>query len=123
MLGLSVSSDLRWKEHITSLAKAASKKLGVLFRFRNHFSSSQLKKLYVGTIRPCVEYCSHIWGEYAGTELLDKVQAKAIRLIASPALTDTLPLLSSRRKVGSLSLFYKYYQDSYASATIETTQY
>ena len=109
MLGLLFSSDLTWKPHITQLAKSASQKLGVLFRFRNYFNSRQLLTLYVGTIRPCMEYCSHVWGHSPGVELLDRVESKAFRLIASPPLTASLPSLSCRRDVASLSLFYKYY--------------
>lgn len=109
MLGLTFHTDLTWKIHITSLAKAASKKLGVLFRFRNYFNSRQLYTLYIGTIRPCMEYCSHIWGSSPGVELLDRVESKAFRLISSPPLTDPLPSLSLRRDVASLSLFYRYY--------------
>ena len=109
MLGLSFSSDLSWKTHITQLAKSASQKLGVLYRFRNFFTSRQLFTLYVGTIRPCMEYCCHVWGRSPGVELLDRVESKAIRLIASPPLTDSLPSLSCRRDVASLALFYKYH--------------
>ena len=41
--------------------------------------------------------------------LLDRVESKAIRLIGDPSLTSTLDPLSLRRKVASLSLFYRYY--------------
>jgi hypothetical protein len=109
MLGITFHSDLSWKTHITSLAKAASQKLGVLFRFRSYFTSNQLLTLYVGTIRPCMEYCSHIWGSSPGIKLLDRVEAKAFRLISSTPLTDHLPSLSMRREVAALSLFYRYY--------------
>jgi hypothetical protein len=109
MLGLSFNADFSLKIHITSLAKSASQKLGVLFRFKNYFTNKQLFTLYVGTIRPCMEYCSHIWGKSPGVELLDRVQSKAFRLISSPALTDSLPSLSLRRDVASLSLYYRYY--------------
>lgn len=108
-LGLNFRSDLSWKIHTAGLARSASQKLGVLFRFRRFFTSDQLLTLYVGTIRPCMEYCSHIWGGSPGVGLLDKVQAKAVRLINSPALTSGLPSLSLRRNVGSLCLFYRYY--------------
>src|SRR6201990_2880127 len=66
------------------VAKAASKKLGVLFRLREFFSSSQLLQLYKGLIRPCMEYCSHIWGGSGFTRLLDRVESKAKRLLTLP---------------------------------------
>jgi hypothetical protein len=103
ILGLNFNSDLSWREYILELAKRASQKLNVLFRFRKFFSPYQLKTLYVSTIRPCMEYCCHIWGGSSSCLILDRVQSKAFRLISS-SLTDTIPSLSHRRDVASLSL-------------------
>ena len=109
ILGVTVRHDLSWKPHIMAIAKTASKKLGILFRFRKYFTSFQLLKLYKGLIRPCLEYCCHIWGNSSSAKLLDAVQRKAIRLISCPELTSNLESLDVRRKVASLSLFYRYY--------------
>ena len=109
ILGLQISSSLSWKDNIVQIAKSASQKLGVLFRCKQYFNSAQLFKLYTGFIRPCLEYCSHIWGSSPYTSLLDRVESKAICLISDPSLTSTLDRLSLRRKVASLSLFYRYY--------------
>ena len=109
ILGLQISSSLSWRNHIVQIAKSASKKLGVLFRCKQYLNAAQLIKLYTGFIRPCLEYCSHIWGSSAYTSSLDKIESKAIRLIGDPSLTSTLDPLSLRRKVASLSLFYRYY--------------
>ena len=56
-------------------------------------------------------YCCHIWGGAPVTSLkiLDKLQARAIRLINDVKLTSQLQSLSHRRAVASLSLFYRYY--------------
>nr|CAH7740628.1 unnamed protein product [Callosobruchus chinensis] len=98
-----------WHEHASSIATAAGKKLGYLFRARKYFSPSDLLTLYKDQIRPSLEYCSHIWEAAAPTTLsiLDEVQRRAIRLIGDPALTCYQPL-SHRRAVGDLSLFYRY---------------
>nr|CAH7731126.1 unnamed protein product [Callosobruchus chinensis] len=99
-----------WHEHVSSIATAAGKKLGYLFRARKYFSPSNLLTLYKTQTRPSLEYCSHIWGAPAPTTLsiLDAVQKRAIRLIGDPALTCYLQPLSHRRAVGDLSLFYRY---------------
>nr|CAH7718789.1 unnamed protein product [Callosobruchus chinensis] len=96
-----------WHEHVSSIATAAGKKLGYLFRARKYFSPSNLLTLYKAQIRPSLEYCSHIWGAAAPTTLsiLDAVQRRAIRLIGDPALTCHLQPLH-RRAVGDL--FYRY---------------
>nr|CAH7733753.1 unnamed protein product [Callosobruchus chinensis] len=97
-----------WHEHVSSIATAAGKKLGYLFRARKYFSPSNLFALY--KITPSLEYCPHIWGAASPTTLsiLDAVQRRAIRLIGDPALTCYLQPLSHRRAVGDLSLFYRY---------------
>ena len=109
ILGLSFTKNLNWKSHISSLAKTASKKLGVLWRLRPFFSPSQLLALYRGLIRPCMEYVSHVWGGSTHTALLNRVESKAFRLINSSPLTDWLQSLNHRRNVASLALFYRYF--------------
>ena len=110
-LGVSLSSKFTWKTHIHSIAKGASQKLGFLARARGFFSSSHLLSIYKSQIRPSIEYCSHVWGGAPKSTLclLDKVQSKAIRLINNPNLTKSLQLLSHRRLVGGLSIFYRYF--------------
>ena len=61
ILGLSLTNTLNWKTHISSLAKSASKKLGVLYRFHQFFFSYQLLILYRSILRPCMECTSHVW--------------------------------------------------------------
>ena len=109
ILGVNVTNNLSWRHHIIGLARSASRKLGILYRCRAYFSSPQLLQIYKGLIRPCMEYCSHIWGGSTSTYILDRVESKAIRLINEPTLTSSLDSLSLRRKVASLSLFYRYY--------------
>ena len=109
ILGVSFSRDLSYKDHIVSLTKQASKRLGVLRRLQNFFTPPQLLALYRGVVRPCMEYASHIWGGSTHTALLERVESRAFHLINSPALTNSLQSLSARRTVASLSLYYRYY--------------
>nr|CAH7731445.1 unnamed protein product [Callosobruchus chinensis] len=99
-----------WHEHISSIATAAGKKLGYLFRARKYFSPSNLLTLYKAQIRPSLEYCSHIWGAATPTTLsiLDAVQRRANLLIGDPALTCHLQPPSHWHAVGDPSLFYRY---------------
>ena len=90
ILGLQISSSLSWRDHIVQITKSASKKLGVNFRCKQYFNSEQIFILYTGFIRPCLEYCSHIWGSSPYTSLLDRIESKAIRLIGDPSLTSSL---------------------------------
>nr|CAH7737758.1 unnamed protein product [Callosobruchus chinensis] len=114
LLEVSITENIIWHEHVSSIATVAGKKLGYPFRARKNFSPYNLLTLYKGQIRPyqiiLIEYCSHIWGAAAPTtwSILDAVQSRAIRLIGNPALTCQLQPLSHRRAVGNFSLFYLY---------------
>ena len=60
MLGLTFSK-LDWGSYIISIAKTASKKIGVLIRSMKFFSPEVVLYLYKSTIRLCMEYCCRIW--------------------------------------------------------------
>ena len=61
VLGLIFSSKLEWGSYIASIAKTASKKIGVLIRSIKFLSSEVALYLYKSTIQPSVEYCCHVW--------------------------------------------------------------
>ena len=69
MLGLSFSSKLDWGSYIISVAKTVSKKIRALIR-------SMKFLLYKSTMRPCMEYCYHVWAGAPSCYLrmLDKLQ-------------------------------------------------
>ena len=109
-LGLTFSSKLDWGSYIVSIAKTASKKIGAFIRSMKFLSPEVALYLYKSTIRPCMEYCCHVW---AGAptcylELLDKIQKWICRTVG-PSLAASLEPLAHRRNVASLSLFYRYY--------------
>ena len=66
--------------------------------------------LYKSTIRPCMEYRSHVLAGALSCypELLDKVQKRICRAVG-PSLATSLGPLAHRRNVASLSLFGSYY--------------
>ena len=110
LLGLTLTSDLSWKPYIKSIAKLASAKVASLYRARHFLTPDSILYLYKSLIRPCMEYCCHIWGgsSYDALSLLDRVQRRIVNIVG-PALAANLQPLSHRRNVASLSLFYKYY--------------
>ena len=110
MLGLTFSSKLDWGSYIVSIAKTASKKIGALIRSMKFLSPEVALYLYKSTIRPCMEYCCHVWAGAPSCylELLDKLQKRICRTVG-PSLAASLEPLAHRRNVASLSLFYRYY--------------
>ena len=111
LLGLTFTPTMDWKPYIQSIAKAASRKVGSLFRAQRFLSPESILYLYKSTIRPCMEYCSHIWGGAPmskGLDLLDRVQKRVVNLVGKELCAGLLTL-SHRRNVASLCLLYKYY--------------
>ena len=110
MLGLTFSSKLDWGSYIISIAKTASKKIGALIRCVKFLSPEVALFLYKSTIRPCMEYCCHVWAGAPSCylELLDKLQ-KQICGTVGPSLAASLEPLAHHQNVASLSLFYRYY--------------
>ena len=110
MLGLSFSFKLDWCCYIISIAKTSSKKIGALICSMKFLSPEVALYLYKSTIRPCMEYCCHVWAGAPSCylELLDKLQKWICRTVG-PSLAVSLKTLAYCRNVTSLSLFYRYY--------------
>ncbi|VEN38199.1 unnamed protein product [Callosobruchus maculatus] len=109
--GININNNMSWHDHVVSIAKTASQKLGVLFRCRKLYTPEQLLLLYKAQIRPSLEYCSHMWvcAPKCTLRLLDTIQKRVIRLIDTPYLTKDLHTQEHRKRVADLSLFYRFY--------------
>ena len=107
MLGLTFTSKLDWGSCVISIAKTASKKIGTLIRSMKFLSPEVALYLYKLTIRPCMEYCCHVWASAPSCylELLDKLQ-KWICRTAGPSLAASLEPLAHRRNVTSLIIVF-----------------
>ena len=103
-LGLSISSNLTWKPHITSISKHASQKLGFLSRAHGYFSPSQLLTIYKSHIRPSLEYCSHVWGG-APNPLSIFLTESSLKLSVSSTIQTSLILYSLSPIVVLLQIF------------------
>ena len=95
MLGLTFSPKLDWGSYIISIAKTASKeiKIGALIRSMKFLSPEVADNLYKSSIRPCMEYCCHVWvgAPRCYLELLDKLQKQGY---AALVVLRLLPLLN-----------------------------
>ena len=123
---MTFSSKLDWGSYIISIAKTAFKKIGTLIRSMKFLSPEVSLYLYKSTIRPCIEYCCHVWAGVPSyyLKLLDKLQ-KRICKTAGPSLATSLEILAHRQNVVSLSLFYRCYfrRSSYELAQLVPLPY
>ena len=80
-----------------SIPRSASKKIGALVRSIKFLYPEVALYLYKYTIRPCMEYCCHVWADAPSyyLELLDKLQKRICRTVA-PSLAASLEPLAHR---------------------------
>ena len=83
-LGVVCNNRLRWSDHTTYLVKKASKKIGLLRRFRRRLPELVVRRLYQTCIRPALEYAGAAWSGIGAmdNEKLERVQRSAARLVA-----------------------------------------
>ena len=110
MLGLTFSSKLDWGSYIISIDKTASKKTGALIHSMKFLSPEVALYLCKYIIRPCMEYCCHVWAGAPSCylELLGKLQKQICRTVGL-SLAASLEPLAYHQNVASFSLLYRYY--------------
>ena len=72
-------TDLAWKEHITSVVKSLSSKIGLFLR-EQILKFDILCKLYFTLVVPHMDYCITIWGNSPSshTDILPSISLKQI---------------------------------------------
>ena len=60
-LGVFISSDLEFNNHIEYLCECASKKLSILKSLKFSLNGKSLETIYVSFIRPSLEYANTLW--------------------------------------------------------------
>ena len=117
-LGILLSSDLSWAQHIQSICGKAKKLVGLIYRrFSQHSSPESLLQMYVALARPHLEYASPVWSTSKGGEInsLDNIQKFALRMCAKQWETSydellqlfSLPSLQDRRLYLDLCTMFK----------------
>ena len=82
-LGVILSSNLTWSDHINTTCKAAKRQIGLVYR-QLHLAPPEVRlKVINSTILPKLEYCSAIWDPHLKKDIaiLDNVQRFAGRTV------------------------------------------
>ena len=119
-LGLIISNNGSWHDHIDYIVKKAYNRLNILRKNRMILDRFTLEKLYMAFIRPLLEYADVVWDNNNQTLInkLENVQLDAARIITGGTkLTSIQKLyeetrwesLATRRKNHKLVLFYKMF--------------
>ena len=118
-LGVMLTSELSWSEHVDYVVLKATRALGFVRRNLGPCSKNTKLKCYVTLIRPILEYAASVWDPFLAshTHLIESVQRRAARFICNnynweSSVTNmlnelNLPDLRLRRKIARLSLLFK----------------
>ena len=121
-LGLTLSCDGKWTDHIHNVKTSAAKVLGIMRKLKFSFSRNALNQIYVSYLLPVLEYASIVWDGCAAhnSDILDKIQNEAARIVTG--LTRSVSLnklykecgwlsLAERRRQQKLSFMFKAHSD------------
>ena len=119
-LGVTLSANGTWHEHISNIKEKAWKRINVMRKFKFTLDRQSLEIMYKTFIRPVIEYADIVWDNISisDQEDLERIQLEAARIISGATrlvsfdnlYTETcLEPLKSRRQKHKLCLFYKMY--------------
>lgn len=97
LLGVTLDQDLTFDDHVESLGKKLSKRIGLLKRIKNCLPYEERVSFYTATIKPALMYGSSVWTlcSKSNIDLIFKLQKRAARVILNvDNCARTVPLFN-----------------------------
>ena len=122
-LGLTITEDLRWNQHIDNICKKGNGVLAFVKRNLRIPSKSIKTNAYKTLVRPTLEYASSVWDPHTQTNIdkIEAIQRRAARFVmnrfhntSSPTeMLEELkwPSLASRRETQRLIIIHKMHHN------------
>ena len=84
-LGVSITSDMRWNQHISNICKKANNTLSFLRRNLNIRDTKIKEKAYQSLVRPTLIYACTTWDPYLKDDKhwIEMVQRRAARYVSN----------------------------------------
>ena len=84
-LGVTISSNLSWNNHISKTATKGNRALGFIRRNIKTSSKSTKERAYNSIVRPVLEYASSVWSPWQKdlSTTIENVQRRAARYVAN----------------------------------------
>ena len=95
-LGITLTSNLSWSEHIKSTCKSAKRQLGTIHRKLHQATPETRHQIITSTILPKLEYCCAVWDPHLKQDIsiLENVQKFAGRIVTKNWSADIETLQS-----------------------------
>lgn len=123
-LGVELSDNLKFNQHIDNITKKASSILGFLKRNLKHCPQKVKERAYQSLVRPKLEYSSPVWNPQQKTQVnqLEQIQRNAARFVCNrpfnpnnpDSVTDMMTTLRwtplyQRRILSDVTFMYKLF--------------
>jgi hypothetical protein len=118
-LGVTISTNLNWAQHVSKVSKKSSKSLGLLQRTLHNCPENVKSVAYKALVRPKLEYACAAWNPYRSKDIykLERIQRQAARFVngdykRTSSVTDMLTSLGwesleARRQKSQSVMLYK----------------
>ena len=117
-LGVTISNNLTWNDHIEEMVITAGKSLDILNALKYKLDRVTLERLYFAFVRSKLEYASIVWDNCSKylSDLVESVQYRAGKIVSGAIQQTSHELLykelgwerlEDRRKKQRLKVFYK----------------
>ena len=95
-LGVTISKNLSWSQHITNTVRTSKQQLGLLHRKLKDASQQSKHTIYRSTVLPKLEYCAAVWDPHQSTltKKLENTQSFACKIITKEWKSDYISLLN-----------------------------
>ena len=100
-LGVVLTSSLKWTDHVQSLIRRQSFHVFVLKRLAQRRNSAAIvKRLFVGLVRPALEYASPVWDGCPKRDCvsLERIQLAVARAVLRCSLRDVSNTKKKKKK-------------------------
>ena len=106
-LGVIVSKDLTYREHINKIVADCCQRLLITKKFFNYNNAEIIKQIYTLCVRPILEYGAILWNPHRQHEIevLENVQEKFFNLVHNDSVLFDLPSLERKRHNQALLFF------------------
>ena len=103
-LGLTRSSNGKWREHINNITQSSNKILGIMSSLKFRLKRDSLNQIYISFLRLLLEYSSVVWDNCTMSEKdrLKKIQIEAARIVTG--ITRSASTLDLYKEIGWLTL-------------------
>ena len=125
LLGVMLSSDLKWNEHVACIVKKSSRRLYILRLLkRANADTKTLITVYRTCIRPILEYCNQIWHfnipEYLSNDI-ERIQRRALKPLSDlgEIAVDPGYDLRAGRKFEPIKCMTNRFKNSFIPSSVE----